>query len=91
MVPFVNPVTTYDVGVGGNEIRVSPTDIKYPVIGMPPFDAGTVQFKVDCAFSFDVAVNPVGALGTVDGVALSGAEYGPGLLGFAFVAATLNL
>ena len=86
--PFVNPVTTYDVGVGGNEISVGPPDIKYPVIGIPPYDAGAVQFKVDCAFSFDVAVNPVGALGTVDGVAVAIAEYGPGLLGFAFVAAT---
>ena len=43
---------------------------------------------MDCAFSLDVAVNPVGALGTVDGVALADAEGGPGLFGFAFTAAT---
>jgi hypothetical protein len=88
VVPFVNPVTTHVVG--GNEITVGPPDIKYPVIGRPPSDVGAVQLNVDCVFSLDVAVRLVGALGTVDGVALAVAEGGPGLLGFAFIAATLK-
>ena len=78
------------MGVGGNEITFSPPfiDTKYPVIGRPPFDAGTVQFKVDFTSSLDVAVNPMGALGTVDGTALAIAEYGP--MSVEFCAATLK-
>ena len=91
MVPFVNPVTVYDV-CADNEIGVviDPPDIKYPVIERPPLSLGTLQLKVDCAFSLDVAVNPVGALGTVDGVADNEVEN-TGALGFAFTAATLKL
>ena len=88
MVPFVNPVTVYDSWVDCNVIGVviGPPDNKYPVIWRPP-SYGALQLNVDCAFSLGAALKLLGALGTVDGVALVVAGD-PGLFGFAFVAAT---
>ncbi len=87
MVPFVNSVTVYDSWVDCNGIGVviGPPDIKYPVIGLPPVSLGALQLNVDCAFSLDVANNPVGTPGTVDGVAdaVAGAPFP-----FAFFAIT---
>jgi hypothetical protein len=62
---------TYDVVVGGNDIAVCAFtfDTKYPVIGEPPL-YGAVQLNVTCTFPGN-ALKLMGALGTVDGVALA--------------------
>ena len=39
----------------------------YPVIELPPVDAGADQDTTDCAFALAVAETPVGAPGTVIG------------------------
>ena len=56
----------------------------------PPLLVGAVQVIVDWVFSFEVPVTPVGAPGTVDGVAMfegSDAVLVPAL----FVAVTVNV
>ena len=47
-------------------------------MGAPPFDTGAVQDTFDRALANEVAVTPVGAPGTVEGVAgADGADDGP--------------
>jgi hypothetical protein len=60
------------------------------VIVAPPSAVGAVQLTVDWVFSNEVAPTPVGAPGTVDGIALfeaSDAVLVPAL----FVAVTVNV
>ena len=62
----------------------------YPVTGAPPVEAGAVHDTADWAFWWVVAVTPVGAPGTVDGVA--GAEAAEGtLVPMALVAVTVKV
>ena len=67
---------TNDVGVGCNEIAVCPPiDTKYSFISMPPVSLGALQLNKTCPLTpLGLAVNPVGALGTVDGVADADAD-----------------
>jgi hypothetical protein len=61
-----------------------------PVIAAPPSTVGEVQVIVDCVFSKELAITPVGAVGTVDGVTefeASEALLVPAL----FVAVTVNV
>ena len=54
----------------------------------PPVLAGALQLRTDCPFSFDVAAKPVGALGTVAGVAVVDADV---LVPAALVAVTVKV
>jgi hypothetical protein len=49
----------------GDEVTV------YPVMGAPPLEPGAVHDTVDWLLALDVAVTPVGAPGTTDGVAVA--------------------
>jgi hypothetical protein len=62
----------------------------YPVIDAPPVDDGAVHDTTDWPFAFDVADTPVGAPGTVDGVAAADAADAA-LVPTEFVAVTLNV
>jgi hypothetical protein len=56
----------------------------------PPLLVGAVQVIVDCVFSKELAITPVGAVGTVDGVAVFEAfEAVP--VAALFVAVTVNV
>ena len=74
--PLVRPVTVQDVDpvvvhvlAPGLEVTV------YPVIGLPPLLAGAVQVTTDWVLAWVDAATPVGAPGTVDGMAVAeGAE-----------------
>ena len=88
-VPFVNPVTVQEVVVlvqvndPGVEVAV------YPVIALPPLDAGAVQLTRDEALA-TVPETLVGAPGTVRGV--TDAEAVEALeVPLAFVAVTVNV
>ena len=62
----------------------------YPVIAAPPVEPGAVHETTDWAFALLVAETPVGAPGTVDGVALEDAtEAAP--VPDAFVAVAVNV
>jgi hypothetical protein len=50
--------------------------IVYPVIADPPLFVGAVQLRLTCDEDAVVAASPVGALGTVIGVALASFELG---------------
>jgi len=43
----------------------------------PPLDTGAVQDTTDWVLANELAVTPVGAPGTVEGVAVTGVEAGP--------------
>jgi hypothetical protein len=58
------------------------------VIALPPLDDGALHVKATCALP-RVAARPVGAPGTVAGVAEADAEAGPDPI--AFVATTVKL
>ena len=68
----------------GDEVTV------YPVIDAPPFEEGAVHDTTDWPLALDVADTPVGAPGTVDGVAAADAAEGP-LVPTEFVAFTVNV
>jgi hypothetical protein len=96
-VPFVNPDTVVDVPVPVTVVGVCavvPVNgvTTYPVIGLPPFDAGAVQ-DTDADALPAVAVTAVGAPGAVagaTGVTLAdAADDAP--TPTAFVAATVNV
>ena len=56
----------------------------------PPFEAGAVQLTKEEVFSPEVANTPVGAPGTVEGVAAAeAADAAP--VPFAFLATTVNV
>ena len=68
-VPFVKPVTVNGLAP---PVAVKPPGLDvtvYPVIGLPPSEAGAVKSTVACVFPA-VAVPIVGASGTVIGVTL---------------------
>src|SRR3954464_13067919 len=77
-VPWVRPATvalvapmTLAVRPPGEEVTV------YPVMALPPLDAGAVQLTLACALPA-VAVTPVGAPGTPRGtIAADGADADP--------------
>ena len=69
-VPLVRPFTVHDVvpvvvqrKAPGEEVAV------YPVMAVPPVEAGAVHDTTEEALAFEVAVTTVGAPGTVAGVA----------------------
>jgi hypothetical protein len=73
--PLVRPVTTVEVpvSVATSVHAPPPTDFstRYPVIGVPPFKIGAVQFN-DASPSPAIAVIPDGALGAPVGTAETG-------------------
>jgi hypothetical protein len=91
-VPFVRPVTVAVVVVPLGVLAVAPPgdDVTvYDVIALPPLLAGAVHETLACVLP-EVAVTPVGALGTVDGVtAVDGLDAGP--VPFALAALTVKV
>jgi len=92
-VPFVRPeivhglTNTHATGVSAVVEMYGVT--VYPVIEAPPFE-GAVQETTDWPSAFDDADTPVGAPGTVDGVAAADAtDAAP--VPLAFVAVTVNV
>ena len=89
--PLVNPPTLAEVA-GAATVTLPPAGeevMVYAVIALPPSASGAVQLTVAEALPA-VAVTPVGAPGTVNGVTLfDGNEAG--LLPTALVATTVNV
>jgi hypothetical protein len=84
-VQVVAPVVVH-VLAPGLEVTV------YPVITFPPVLAGAVQVTTDWALACVVAVTPVGAPGTVDGMAgAEGAEAAEGPVGAVAVWAAVTV
>jgi hypothetical protein len=76
-VPFVRPVIVQPlVDPLTEQLPAGLPATAYLLIGLPPFEAGAVHASVTRP-SPGVAVRPVGAPGTVAGVALAGADAGP--------------
>jgi hypothetical protein len=90
--PFVRPVIVHDVPALLQLSELPPPAgvavAVYPVTAEPPFEAGAVHDTVAWPAP-GVAVTPVGAPGTVRGVAEAGPEAGP--VPTAFVAVTVML
>ena len=94
-VPFVRPVTVNEVEVdpvAAATVHVLPaseeTWYEYPVMALPPFDAGAVQLSATVVLP-RVPVTVVGAPGVVAGVT-DGVEEENVPVPTAFTAATLN-
>jgi hypothetical protein len=75
-VPLVSPVTVQVVAPVVVQVKPPGDEVTvYPVMVAPPEEAGAVQETTDWALAKEVAVTPVGAPGTVAGVAeFDGAE-----------------
>ena len=87
-VPFVSPVIVQPRVV---VVQVAPPGLAvavYPVIGLPPVDDGALHARATWPLP-EVGVRPVGAPGTVAGVADTGDDAGP--VPTAFVAVTVKL
>ena len=77
-VPLVRPVTVQLVVTEGHVTPPGDEVTVYPVMAAPPLDAGAVHDTTDWVLALDVAVTPVGALGTAAGMAgAEAAEAGP--------------
>jgi hypothetical protein len=86
--PFVRPVMAQLVAPAVEQVNAPGLAVAvYPVIELPPFDAGAVQDR-DTWASPGVAVLSVGAPGTVLGVAEIAFDAGPGPA--TFEATTVN-
>ena len=86
--PFVRPAMAQLVAPPVEQVKPPGLAVAvYPVIELPPFDAGAVHDR-DTWVSPGVAVLSVGAPGTVRGVADSALDAGPGPA--TFEAATVN-
>jgi hypothetical protein len=67
---LVRPVTVHVVAVKDEHER--PPGVAVAIYGEtahPPFDTGATHVMTELAFTFDVATTPVGAPGTVTGIA----------------------
>lgn len=75
--PLVSPLTTHPVaGTVPVHVKKPGEDVTvYPVIAVPPLNAGAVHVTVACAFPA-VGVGAVGAFGTVAGVTAAEATDG---------------
>jgi len=82
-VQLVAPFATH-VAPPGDAVTV------YELIAAPPFDTGAVQVIVERVDSAPVPATPVGAVGTVDGVAVFEA-FDALLVPALFVAVTVNV